>query len=136
MWCPFDKKYVDIDEKIAPLIKTFWKLNIRTFMSCQKHEAYENSFWVKFPLKDIKQLIRIFHGDHITWDYRVFSVPSDKKGKDFWHYRLNTGEDKPGSLELDVFFPWNNYQSMLKIFRDAERSRKKPKENKRKQSHD
>jgi hypothetical protein len=65
------QRMVDIDVRLAPLIRLLWDRKIRTLSSCQ--EQYPRRAWIVFPgTSDVKRFLDVAQKDYrvetnVTW---------------------------------------------------------------------
>lgn len=78
---PSNNKVVYIDEDIAPLMYTLWKLKLETLNSCQNNNGY---IWIQFKFDSFKKFINILMKNELTlMEYILTGNISDE-----WKYEL------------------------------------------------
>lgn len=90
--CP-DGHFVDIDDKIVPLIKAFWAAGINTVQSCQDHDGM---VWIGLENPETLGRLLTIIGPYMDEDLversamhgEVLTPDSYPEQRQFWRYRI------------------------------------------------
>jgi len=101
---PFMRQVIPIDEKIAPLLKSIWKLGIETENSCQDDDN-RKEIWICFSsMHDLKRFF-----SHLV-KYGIFELRNKKLNKWAW----GEGVDERDEMHLAaVWFPISDLKLVM-----------------------
>ncbi len=133
MGIPFDHKqttvyypgyqdFIEVDERIAPLLVTLWDAKLRTCNSCEENEP--GKIWIEFySMKDVERLLTILikslgnrvhkHPEINDWFcYRILG--HEVEGLSSWHYDAYPNLSPTGPNQRNIY-PKKIFESRVEL---------------------
>jgi len=124
IYYPFWKRNIQVDKEIVPLLKTIWKLGIRTENSCQNHDETDR-IWVCFSSPT--DLTKFFN---LLIYYGILGLAKKIFGSGTWFYRDVV--DERDNMHLgNVLFPMSDLDLVMDALSDALADAKRQKQKRR-----